>query len=92
MASKNDITGDVIKSRVNNKQFEDNFDNIFRKDKDPVQLELDFGEELACDICGKPLDPNIECAWTGCPLNWNESRVDVIGQNGPTGDHYEEQK
>jgi len=80
MASHNDITGDAIKSRVNNKQFEDNFDNIFRKKpKDPI-----------CDICGKVLDPKKECAFTGCPLNWDESRVDVIGQNGPTGDHYEE--
>lgn len=89
MASHNDITGDAIKSRVNNKQFEDNFDNIFRK-KEPVQLELDFGENKACEICGKPLDPTKECAWTSCPLNWDETRIDIIGPNGNEGLHYEE--
>jgi len=80
MTTRNDITGDLIKSKVNSKEFEDNFDKIFRK-KDPL-----------CDVCGKPLDTTKECAWTSCPLNWNESRVDIIGQNGPTGDHYEENK
>ena len=80
MTTRNDITGDLIKSKVNSKEFEDNFDKIFRK-KDPL-----------CDICGKVLNEVKECAWTGCPLNWDESRVDIIGQNGPTGEHYEEEK
>jgi hypothetical protein len=80
MASKNDITGDAIKSRVNSKEFEDNFDAIFRK-KDPL-----------CNICGKVLDATKECAWTSCPLGWDEKRLDIIGQNGPTGEHYEEEK
>ena len=31
MATKNDITGDLIQSKLNNKAFEDNFDRIFRK-------------------------------------------------------------
>ncbi len=31
MASYNDVTGDKIQSRINNKQFEDNFDKIFGK-------------------------------------------------------------
>jgi len=30
MASKNDITGDVLQSRMNSKEFEENFDRIFR--------------------------------------------------------------
>lgn len=30
----NDITGDSLRSRVNNKAFEDNFDRIFRSGKD----------------------------------------------------------
>jgi len=76
MASRNDVTGDLIKSRKNTKEFEDNYDKIFRN-KDPL-----------CDVCGKSLTATKECAWTGCPLNWDESRVDIIGQNGPTGDHY----
>jgi hypothetical protein len=77
MASRNDVTGDLIKSRKNSKEFEDNFDKIFRKNKDPL-----------CDICGKSLSGTKECAFTGCPLNWDEARCDIIGQNGPTGDHY----
>jgi hypothetical protein len=81
MASRNDVTGDLIKSRKNSKEFEDNFDKIFRKNKDPL-----------CDVCGKSLTATKECAWTGCPLNWDEARVDIIGQNGPTGEHYEEEK
>jgi hypothetical protein len=81
MASRNDVTGDLIKSRKNSKEFEDNFDKIFRKNKDPL-----------CDVCGKSLTATKECAFTGCPLNWDEARCDVIGQNGPTGEHYEEEK
>jgi hypothetical protein len=63
MTSKNDITGDKIRTKgVYSKEGEDRFDAIFRKKKEPVQLELDFDED----------------------------RIDIIGQNGPTGDHYEE--
>jgi len=73
MASKNDITGDKIQSRVSNKQFDDNFDAIFRK------------KETLCDVCGKSLSATKECAWTSCPLNWDEARADIIGQNGNIG-------
>jgi len=31
MASKNDITGNVLQSRMNSKAFEENFDRIFRR-------------------------------------------------------------
>lgn len=44
-----------------------------------------------CDICGKNLDTVKECAWTSCPLNWDETRIDIIGPNGNTGDHYKEE-
>lgn len=56
MATRNDVTGDLIKSRVNSKEFEDNFDNIFRK-KPTVKKDDD----------------------------WDEKRVDIIGQNGNIG-------
>ena len=36
MATRNDITGDELKSKLNNKNFEDNFDRIFRKNKADV--------------------------------------------------------
>ena len=50
MTSKNDVTGDWIKSKPHSKQFDENFDRIFRK---------------------------------------KESRIDVVGQNGNDGAHYE---
>ncbi len=50
MTSKNDITGDWIKSKPHSKQFDENFDRIFRNKK---------------------------------------SRIDVVGQNGNDGVHYE---
>ena len=57
MPTHNDITGDALISRINNKKFEENFDRIFRNEKptEPVQLELDFGDEEAerrMDIIG----------------------------------------
>jgi hypothetical protein len=76
MSSYNDITGDKIQSRVNSKQFEDNFDRIFgKKDKATVGYP-----PLTPD---KPLEP---------AEDWDEKRMDVIGQNGPTGEHYNEGK
>ena len=49
----NDVTGDWLQSKPNSKQFEENFDRIFRnKDKK------------------------------------EESRIDVVGQNGNDGLHY----
>jgi hypothetical protein len=77
MTSNNDITGDAIKSRVNSKEFETNFDAIFKR-KDPI-----------CNICGKGLDSTKECAFTGCPLNWDEDRIDIIAANGNDGLHYQ---
>ena len=39
MADKNPITGDLLQSRMNTKEFEENFDRIFRKNEtiDPVK-------------------------------------------------------
>ena len=39
MASKNDITGDVLQSRMNSKEFEDNFDRIFRRKETFKELQ-----------------------------------------------------
>jgi hypothetical protein len=74
MASYNDITGDKIQSRVNNKQFEDNFDKIFIQ-KTKVEPTIPTSDQ--------PVDTTDD---------WDEKRVDIIGSNGPTGDHYKEQK
>ena len=35
MAARNDITGDELKSKINTKEYEDNFDRIFGKKKKP---------------------------------------------------------
>lgn len=76
----NPITGDSIATKIGNKEaqknFENNFDRIFGK------------KETICNICGKDFSNTKECGWTSCPLNWDEKRLDVIGQNGNDGLHY----
>ena len=52
-AAKNDITGDSISTKVNSKEYTDNWDLIWGNKK-------------------------------------KESRIDIIGQNGNDGSHYEE--
>jgi hypothetical protein len=38
--TKNDITGDKIQSKVNSKEYRDNFDRIFKsRDKEPAKKE-----------------------------------------------------
>lgn len=77
--SRNEITGDEIKSRVNTKAYEDNYDRIFKI------------KDYLCSICGKELSTVTECAWTSCEKwrdEWDEKRVDVIGQNGNNAEHY----
>jgi len=71
MATRNDITGDELRSKLSNKNFEDNFDAIFRKKKEPLNEYPDNGND---------------------PEKWDEARVDVVGSNGNTGEHYEELK
>lgn len=47
-----------------------------------------------CNICGKDLSKTVECAWTSCPLLFTETaeekRMNIIGQNGNEGEHYNE--
>ena len=84
MTARNDITKDLIMTKPNSKEFEENFDRIFRKQAKP--------EEALCKVCGKELNTVEECAWTSCPkwlAEWDEQRMDIIGSNGPTGLHYE---
>lgn len=96
MATKtahNPITGDFIKSKVNTKAFEDNFDLIFGKKEKPIDQQepkctcVDSAYErkaIAEGLNNNPAFPeNIE---------WNEKRMDVIGSNGNDGLHYKESK
>ena len=90
MAARNDITGDLIKTKANSdtEAYADGWERIFgRKNKvvDDKTAANKSMDSALCDICGKELSKVGECAWTSCPLNWNEARVDVIGQNGNIG-------
>ena len=60
---------------------------------DKVNLSDGFGSTW--DTCGKDCwleivrPGKVQCNKPGCPKNvWDEDRVDTIGQNGNTGDHY----
>lgn len=53
MVAKNDITGDLIQSKQNNKAFEDNFDRIFRKVKKEAPELWTEEEEKRVDIIGQ---------------------------------------
>lgn len=44
MATTNDITGDALISKINTKEFEDNFDRIFRK-KPELEQEPEYSED-----------------------------------------------
>ena len=41
MADKNHITGDLLQSRINSKEFEENFDRIFRQRINDQKLSND---------------------------------------------------
>jgi len=47
--SKNDVTGDNIKSKLPSKSFDENFDRIFGKPKDPKVPAGYTAEELERD-------------------------------------------
>ena len=82
MVARNDITGDKIQTRDKlSEQGEQNFDKIFGVKKKtnggwkpPSQLKTNL--DLLHEIGGGN--------------DWNESRVDTVGQNGNDGDHYDQ--
>ena len=47
MTSKNDITGDWIKSKPHSKQFDENFDRIFRKKESRIDVVGQNGNDGA---------------------------------------------
>ena len=90
MASRNDITGDLIKTKANSDTdaYADGWERIFGKKNKVVDAEATPNkpvESALCDVCGKELNKVGECAWTSCPLNWDEARADIVGQNGNIG-------
>jgi hypothetical protein len=96
MTTWNDITGDPLVSRTLSKKGEETFEQIFGKKKTnggwkpPLAPLVTEPINALCNVCGKVLNSTKECAWTSCPLNWDEARVDTIGQNGNNGEHYGE--
>ncbi len=78
--SKNDITGDNIKSKIASKEYEDNYDKIFRNKSEanqPVERP-----KYCYKLCKQP-----DCA---CVPDWDDARIKAIGQNGNEGLHYAE--
>jgi hypothetical protein len=91
MAGINDVTGDALVSRLLSDKGSEAFDRIFGEKKKtnggwkpPVLAPYETRDPL-CKICGKGLASTQECAWTGCPLNWDEKRTDIVGANGNDG-------
>ena len=81
--ARNDITGAWIVSKPNNEMFEKNWDLIFGKKKEPPHLNV---EEHIIAI----IPPMTDTSVTHDELIAKElSRIDVIGQNGNEGIHYE---
>jgi hypothetical protein len=72
--SKNDITGDSIRSKPLSKEAEDNWDKIFGKRIKEQKLS---NEDML---------PTYELDKSTGEI----SRIDVIGQNGNDGEHYDE--
>jgi len=62
MVAKNNITGDLIQSKLNSKAFEDNFDRIFRKVKEEAPELWTEEDEKRVDIIGQngPVGYSIE--------------------------------
>lgn len=79
MAAYNDITGDKIATRGKlSKEGEDNFERIFGvKKKKPY-------------VPPTPIDAVVQVTQVSWGDEASEKRQDIIGQNGPTGEHYDE--
>ena len=60
MASKNDITGDVLQSRMNSKAFEENFDRIFRRKEafEALAKTVEDNQELLQNLTEYELNPS----------------------------------
>ena len=60
MATKNDITGDVLQSRMNSKAFEENFDRIFRRKETFNELakSVEENQELLQNLAEYELHPS----------------------------------
>lgn len=84
MVARNDITGDKIQTRdALSDQGKENFDKIFG-----VKKKTNGGWKPP----SKDLQGNLDLLDTigGGKDVYNEDRIDVIGQNGNDGEHYDQ--
>lgn len=86
MVARNDITGDKIQTRDSlSDQGKENWDKIFP----PKKKEKYIPPLIETHKILKQ-----ESKWEKPPITlskeeWNESRIDTIGQNGNNGEHYD---
>ena len=75
----NEITGDKLITKKKSKSFDVNFDAIFRKTDEKFEGFTTI--EIKKEPTERDRDPD-----------WDEGRIDIIGQNGNDGLHYKEDK
>ena len=75
MATKNDITGDTLRTKVSNKEYDEGWERIFGKDKERVitvdtfwshicksnnNVKLSTKQGLSCSWCGLKEDGSLD--------------------------------
>jgi hypothetical protein len=76
MAARNEITGDLIQTKLTNTTlYESNWDKV-------------FGNKQAATVAGVEATADKPTQWTQLDL-FDEDRIDTIGANGNEGIHYE---
>jgi hypothetical protein len=84
VASRNDITGDYIQTKTGvSEEYDKEYERIFGKKR-----KTNGGWTPPPIETHKILRP--ETKWEGPPIDFDEDRIDTIGQNGNDGDHYEQ--
>ncbi len=98
MVARNNITGDKLQSKKNSSEYEDNWELIWGKKKKPEFTEKELmAMEAIQDLIDNPkkkethniLQPTTKWEGDSIKLDWDESRIDTIGQNGNDGEHYD---
>jgi hypothetical protein len=73
MVARNDITGDAIQTRASSQAYQNNFDNIFRKDKMSPSVE-----EMKKGTCGCGRSPTGDCCgWHGLTEDMYQQRKEL---------------
>ena len=64
MVARNDVTGDAIQTKSTSQSYRDNFDNIFRKEKNMQVRVAEDGKKFGSCGCGR--SPTGDCiGWHG---------------------------